>query len=153
MRSSSSAPQSVAAASAAADPPGVREVAGLGRLRAEIRSRAADPYLLTVTSGCRPHCGTVTVTWEAADESLAVWPVPRTWAGSEAAGHCQVTLLWPPDGPGGYSLIVDGTGASRLAGDDPALVVTISRAVLHRRGSAPADSGSSCGSDCVPLTG
>ena len=157
MRSSSSAPQSVAAASAAAsaaaDPPGVQEIAGLGRLRAEIRSRAADPYLLTVTSGCRPHCGTVTVTWDAADDSLAVRPAPRTWAGSAAAGHCQVTLLWPPDGPGGYNLIVDGTGASRLAGDDPAIVVTITRAVLHRRGPAPANSSSACGSDCVPLTG
>jgi hypothetical protein len=65
-----------------------------------------------------------------------------------------VTLLWPPTEPGGYNLIADGTGTRRPAGDDVALFVTVSRAVvLHRRGTASADSGSACGSDCVPLTG
>jgi hypothetical protein len=78
--------------------------------------------------------------------------VPRTWAESAAAGYCQVTLLWPPAEPGGYSLIADGTGAFRQTGNDLALVVSVSRAVLHRRGSAPADGGSSCGTDCIPLT-
>lgn len=136
-----------------AEPSGVRDVSGLSRLRAEIRSRPSDPYLLTVTSGCRPHCGTVTVTWDAPDGQLAVRPVPRTWADSEAAGYRQVTLLWPPAEPGGYDLIVDGAGASRQTGSELVLIVTVSRAVLHRRGPAPADSSSSCGSDCIPLTG
>ncbi|MGH3207331.1 MAG: hypothetical protein ACRDNO_06195 [Trebonia sp.] len=128
---------------------------GPDRLRAEIRLRASDPYLLTVTSSGRPHCGTVSVAWDAGRGPLAVSPVPHTWADSEAAGYRQVTLLWPPAEPGGYSLIVDGTGtgARAEAGDDPALVVTVSRAVLHRRGSAPAGGSSACGSDCVPLIG
>jgi hypothetical protein len=134
------------------EPPGARDVSGLGRLRAEIDSRASDPYLLTVTSGHRPHCGTVTVAWDAPDGQLAVRPVPRTWAESEAAGYRQVTLLWPPAEPGGYSLIADGTGACRQAGSDLAVIVAVTRAVLHRRGPAPGDSGSSCGSDCIPLT-
>jgi hypothetical protein len=64
-----------------------------------------------------------------------------------------VTLLWPPAEPGGYDLIADGTGTCRQAGDDVALFVTVSRAVLQRRGAAAAGSGSSCGSDCIPLTG
>jgi hypothetical protein len=147
MRSSSSATQSAVAA----EPPGPHDVASLARLRAEIRSRASDPYLLTVTPGGRPHCGTASVTWDAPDGGLTVRPVPRTWAESAGAGYRQATLLWPPAEPGGYDLIVDG--ACHEAGDDPALVVTVSRAVLHRRGPAPAGGASPCGSDCVPLTG
>jgi hypothetical protein len=122
---------------------------GLDRLRAESRSRTGDPYLLTVTAGGRPHCGTVTVTWDAPDGSLAVWPVPGPWAQAEAAGYRQVSLLWPPAEPGGYSLIADGTGGP---GPDGTLIVTVTRAVLHRRGPAPAGSTASCGSDCIPLT-
>jgi hypothetical protein len=146
MRSSSSSPRPGAAAA-------VSDVTAPARLRAEARSRASDPYLLTVTADCRPHCGTVTVSWDASDGDLAVAPVPRTWMDSEAAGYRQVTLLWPPTGSGGYNLIADGTATCRQTGDDVALFVTVSRAVLHRRGTAPADSGSACGSDCIPLTG
>ena len=146
MRSTSSSPQPDAAAA-------VRDVTALARLQAEARSRASDPYLPTVTSDGRPHCGTVTVSWDAPDRGLAVSPVPRTWTDSEAAGYRQVTLLWPPAEPGGYNLIADGTGTCRPAGDDAVLFVTVSRAVLHRRGTASADSGSACGSDCVPLPG
>ncbi len=143
MRSSSSSAQSGAA--------GSQKAAGLARLRAEIRSRASDPYLLTVAAGGRPHCGTASVTWDAPDGGLTVRPAPRTWPESEAAGYRLVTLLWPPAEPGGYDLIVDG--ACRQADDDPGLLVTINRAVLYRRGPAPAGGGSACGSDCIPLTG
>ncbi len=108
---------------------------------------------MTVTSGAAPHCGTATVTWGASDGELTVAPVPRAWAQAEAAGYRQVSLLWPPAERGGYSLIVDGTGACGQAGDGPALTVTVTRAVLHRREPAPAGSSSPCGSDCVPLIG
>lgn len=131
-----------------------QDATGLDRLRSEARARPAGPYLLTVTASGRPHCGTATVTWDAADGSLTVRPVPRTWPESEAAGYHQVTLLWPPAEPGGYDLIADGAARYHQAGDDPALIVTVSRAVLHRRGPAPAGGGGpGCGSDCVPLTG
>jgi hypothetical protein len=123
---------------------------GLDRLRAEIRSRTSDPYLLTVTSTGRPHCGTVTVTWDAPDGRLTVWPLPGTWTEAEAAGYRQVSLLWPPAEPGGYTLMADGTGGRGQAGT---LIVTVTRAVLHRRGPAPLGSSASCGSDCIPLTG
>lgn len=135
-------------------PAAIPDVAGLGRLQSEARARPADPYLLTVTANGRPHCGTAAVTWDADDGPLTVRPVPRTWAESEAAGHLQVTLLWPPAEPGGYDLVADGTARCHQSGDDRALVVTVSRAVLHRRGPAPAGGGGpGCGSDCVPLTG
>jgi hypothetical protein len=81
---------------------------------------------------------------------LTVEPVPRTWTEAEAAGYRQVSLLWPPAELGGYSLMADGTGRRGQAGT---LVVAVTRAVLHRRGPAPAGSTASCGSDCIPLTG
>jgi hypothetical protein len=125
-------------------------ITGAGRLRAEIGSRSAGPYLVTVTSDAAPHCAAATVTWGASDGELTVTPVPRTWA--QTAGLRSVSLLWPAE-PGGYSLIVDGTGAHHQAADGPALTVTVTRAVLHRRGTAPAGSSSPCGSDCLPLIG
>jgi hypothetical protein len=133
------------------EPPGTGEITGASRLRAEICSRSADPYLVTVTSDAAPHCGTATVTWGAPDGELTVAPVPRTWAQAQAAGYRRVSLLWPPAEPGGYSLIIDGTGSE--AADRPALTVTVTRAILHRRGPAAADRGSPCGSDCLPLIG
>lgn len=67
--------------------PGAGGITGTGRLRAEIRSRSDDPYLVTVTSDAAPHCGTANVTWGTSDRGLTVAPVPRTWARAEAAGY------------------------------------------------------------------
>jgi hypothetical protein len=132
---------------------GAGEITGPGRLRAEICSRSADPYLVTVTCDGAPHCGAASIAWGDSDREFTVAPVPRTWAHAEAAGHRQVSLLWPPAEPDGYSLIVDGAAACSQAGEEPALTVTVTRAVLHRRRPAPAGSSSPCGSDCLPLIG
>lgn len=75
----------------------------------------------------------------------------RTTTGN-ATARPTVTLLWPPDTPGGYSLIVDGE-ATVDAGDGTApggVVVTPTRAVLHRP-VPPPDPATGCESDCVPL--
>jgi hypothetical protein len=125
-----------------AGPAGAQEIPGLDRLRSAVRTRASAPYLLTVTRDGRPHSAPATVTWE---DELAVTPVPRTWAAAAAAGFCHVTLLWPPAEPGGYSLIADGAAVCRPAGAGLALVVTVTRAVLHRRGASPAGDGSADG--------
>ena len=138
---------------AGAESPGGAQITGAGRLRAEIGSRPADPYLVTVTPDASPHCRTVTVAWGVPDGELTVAPVPRTWARAETAGYRQVSLLWPPAEPGGYTLIVDGTGTYGQADGGPTLTVTVTRAVLHRRGPAPAGSSSPCGSDCLHLIG
>ncbi|MFZ0834728.1 MAG: pyridoxamine 5'-phosphate oxidase family protein [Mycobacterium sp.] len=63
--------------------------------------------------------------------------------------HDGVTLVWPPNQPGGYTLIVDGRG--RLNEDD-ALRVVPSRAVLHRKATADSPTAATgCRHDCVPL--
>ncbi len=116
-----------------------------------------EPFLVTVTVERRPHCGTVTVGWDAAGQRLTASPPPSHWDKAEAVHCCQVTLLWPPSETGGYSLIVDGTATAVETPGAPALAVTIRRAVLHRRGPAPSPTdvtpspGASCRSDCIPI--
>ncbi len=108
-----------------------------------------QPYLLTVTTGLQPHCRPVQVRWDVERTRLLVTPKPRGWDDGVASAHRLVSLLWPPDDPGGYSLIVDGeTGDSDEAGG---LIVVPSRAVLHRPGRPAGTGATSCGSDCLPL--
>jgi hypothetical protein len=61
-----------------------------------------------------------------------------------------VSLLWPPEQPGGYSLIIDGTAEQA---ESARLAVTPTRAVLHRRGEPLPGGTGSCSHDCVPLFG
>lgn len=122
----------------------------LDDIRAKIAEFPGDPYLLTVTAEQRPHCGTVAVSWEAGGTRMVV-PAPSSWSGSDAAGLRQVSLLWPPAAPGGYSLIIDGDADAVRQDGETFLALTPRKAVLHRRGTPAAGTTSSCGSDCMPL--
>jgi hypothetical protein len=104
-------------------------------------------YLITVDDDYRVH--TVTVEPELRDRIIAVGLIGgRTRRNVEK--HGAVTLLWPPSDPGGYSLIVDGTGHAT----DTSLRIVPSRAVLHRK-AAPDSPATATGGlhDCVPLEG
>ena len=118
----------------------------LERLHLEIKSAATEPYLLTVTGNDRPHCSYAAVEW---DRDRIRVPAPSGWDVSVARGHLRVTLLWPPEKPGGYSLIVDGTAVTITVNRVPCLEVTPTRAVLHRRGTPPSPNDSPCQSDCI----
>ena len=101
-------------------------------------------YLVTV--GDDYHAHTVAVEPVFGDGVFDVGPVGgRT--GANLAGHSDVTLVWPPNQPGGYTLIVDGTG--RQSGD--AVTVVPNRAVLHRRAAPGTATKPGCKDDCVPL--
>lgn len=123
----------------------------LQRLRREIDGAATDPYLLTVTGDDCPHCSCSPTLWW--DETRLLVGAPSGWNGSEAAGRRQVTLLWPPAESGGYSLIVDGTASAVDIDGQTMLALTPTRAVLHRRAQPAAPTGTSCGSDCIPIIG
>lgn len=109
----------------------------LDRLREEVARFGGSPYLLTVDDEGRPHATVVGATLDGARFRAGVGRQSATFAGARPS----VSLLWPPVEPGGFSLIVDGTATV----DGEEVLVTASRAILHRR---RADGP---GSDCVKL--
>ncbi|EUA14156.1 hypothetical protein I546_0943 [Mycobacterium kansasii 732] len=105
-------------------------------------------YLITVDDDYRVH----TVTVEPVLRG-AVLDVGLVGGGTRKnlARRRDVTLLWPPREPSGYSLIVDGSAEATGAGEETVrLWVAPTRALLHREadpGSAAAAKG--CRHDCV----
>ena len=104
-----------------------RQIDGFGR----------EPLLITVNGDGGAHVVSITVAFDGQRFSLSPGGTTRANAGQNPA----VTLLWPStDGP--YDLLVDGRAS--VEGDD--IVVEPTRAVLHRRASAPDELRR-----CVPL--
>jgi hypothetical protein len=105
----------------------------------------AFAYLVTVDDSYHAH--TVAVEPVLADGVIDVGSVGNSTR-RNVADHVDVTLVWPPREPGGYTLIVDGRGEP----SDSALHIVPSRAVLHRRAApdSPANA-TGCLHDCVPI--
>jgi hypothetical protein len=118
----------------------------LERLRAAVEERGGSAYVLTVHDDARPHAVHVPVRWVG--DVLAADVGGRSAA--NAAARPAVSLLFPVRADGDYSLIVDGTAAVVPREDGQQLLITPTRAVLHRPAAAP-DPASPCGADCVPL--
>jgi hypothetical protein len=94
-----------------------------------------------------PHAVHVAVAWDGDRLTTAVGA--RTAA--NASARPAVSLLYPLRVPGGYTVIVDGAADVVPHEDGQRLADTPTRAVLHRAATAPAERGSPCGADCVPL--
>jgi hypothetical protein len=101
-------------------------------------------YLVTVGDDYRAH--TVAVQPVLVDGVLDVGAIGKSTR-SNAGAHPDVTVVWPPREPGGYTLIVDGHGQPT----DDGLKVVPSRAVLHRPAVPGAATKPGCLHDCVPL--
>jgi hypothetical protein len=115
------------------------------RLRDEVARFGSLPYLLTVSADAHAHATAVTIEWQGDDLVMGV----GAQSSRNAAVHPEVSLLWAPFEPGGYSLIADGV-IRDIGNEQMAFAPT--RAVLHRPGvPAAAKPDSSCTSDCVPL--
>ena len=112
---------------------------------AETLAGFTSAYLITVGDDYRAH--TVAVDPVLTDGLLDVGTVGNSTR-RNATQHPDVTIVWPPSEPGGYTLIVDGRGTPT----DTALTITPMSAVLHRKATpgAPA-STTGCADDCVPL--
>lgn len=119
----------------------------LERLRAAVAERGAAAYVLTVSEDGSPHAVHAPVAW---DGDVLVADVGRR-SGANATARPRVSLLYPLRSAEDYSLIVDGTAVVVSAEAGQRLLVTPTRAVLHRAASAPAATAGSCQSDCVPL--
>ena len=103
-------------------------------------------YLITVDDEYRAH--TVTVEPQLREATLDIGLIGGRTR-NNLAKRADVTLLWPPTEPGGYSLIVDGTAEVTEAGAETArLTVVPTRALLHRDADSP-DAAKGCLHDCV----
>jgi hypothetical protein len=112
---------------------------------AEQLERFRFAYLATVGADQRCHLVAVRPTLEG---SALLVPEPGRTTRRNLALHPGVSLVWPPADPTGHSLIVDGDGALR----DGVMVVSPTRAVLHRTGPDPGpDPGGGCAADCLEL--
>jgi hypothetical protein len=118
----------------------------LGGLRAALEERGGTAYLLTVSDDARPHAVHCPLRWAGA--VLAADVGKRSAA--NAAARPAVSLLCPVRADGDYSLIVDGTAVVEPHEGGQRLLITPTKAVLHRPAAAP-DPASACGADCVPL--
>lgn len=103
-------------------------------------------YLITVGDDYRPH--TVTVEPRLREATLDVGLIGGRTR-ENLAHRGDVTLLWPPREPGGYSLIVDGKAeVTESAGEAVRLAVVPERALLHREADSPS-AAKGCLHDCV----
>ena len=92
----------------------------------------------------RAHATAVTVEWQGDELVMGV----GARSARNAAARPEVSLLWPPFEPGGYSLISDGVVRDTA---DERLAFAPTRAVLHRPAVGPPPR-EGCTADCVPLT-
>ena len=118
----------------------------LDRLRAALKERGGSAYVLTISDDGRPHVVHSAIRWEG--DTLAADVGTRSAA--NATARPSVSLLYPVRSDGDYSLIVDGGAAVMALDDGHRLLITPTKAVLHRPAPAP-DPSSPCGADCVPL--
>ncbi len=114
----------------------------LDRLRDEVARFGEHPFILTVSNDGRPHAVAATMAWDGGE---LIGGCGRSTA-AFATARPDISLLWPPIEPDGYSLIVDGTAKV----EDQQVRVRPERAVLHRSAPSP-DPLKSCSSDCVTI--
>jgi hypothetical protein len=108
-------------------------------------------YLITVDDSYRVH--TVTVEPTLRDATIDVGLIGGRTR-NNLAQRRDVTLLWPPTEPGGYSLIVDGHAETTDSEAETArLSVVPTRALLHRDADPDSpEAAKGCLHDCVVFT-
>jgi len=117
-------------------------------------------YLITVGDDYRVHTVTVEPTLRDLPDGPAGPEEPRAILDvgliggrtrENLAHRGDVTLLWPPPEPGGYSLIVDGRAeATDSDGANARLAVVPTRALLHRDADPDSpEAAKGCLHDCV----
>ena len=117
-------------------------------LQSALENFGPNAYLLTV-SASGPHTSHVEVSVDSGALSCAL---SRT-AAQNVRGNANVSLLWPPKEPGGYSIIVNGV-LDLQDDQQPHGRIAVSKSVLHRPGqpTGPQSDAAACSSDCVPLS-
>ncbi|MEZ0384114.1 pyridoxamine 5'-phosphate oxidase family protein [Mycobacterium sp. pW045] len=106
-------------------------------------------YLITVDTENRPHPVPVMPTLDG--ETVRIGALGGRRSRANLARSSDVTVMWPPPAPGGYTVIVDGTAEVSDAGELASVAITPSRAVLIRVATPQSPGETPCYSDCVDL--
>src|SRR5215468_10832361 len=107
----------------------------VNELGAHVAERGNLAYLLTGSDDGRPHAVSVRVTRDS--DRFDCGAGNRTAANVKA--RPLVSLLWPARNDDDYSLIVDGEAKVQTVDGETRLLITATRAVLHR--TVPGDAG------------
>ena len=107
------------------------------------------PYVLTVGDD-GPHTSHSTVSL-APDGASLTGPLSKS-AAKNVCNQPAMSLFWPPQEPGGYGIIMNGT-AQVIAtdGPDPLASIALTKAVFHRPGTPGPGHEGTCTSDCMPI--
>jgi hypothetical protein len=98
-----------------------------------------EAYLLT-TGKDGPHTSNVSIELRGSVIGCAI------------GASANVSLFWPPNEPGGYAMILNGTAAQRREPSGVTMAeITLTKSVLHRPGPKPANGDGPCASDCRRL--
>lgn len=118
----------------------------LNGLAEAVAARTMPPYLLTSDDDGRPHATAIALRWDGGD---LVGPCGRS-TGRNGTARPAVSLLWPPNVAGDYSLIVDAD--MTVEGDDDGRLARCvpTHAILHRPAEVP-DPETDCAHDCVTV--
>jgi hypothetical protein len=106
-------------------------------------------YLITVDAENRPH--PVPVMPVLKGDTVHIGALGGRRSRNNLTRSSDVTVMWPPPAPGGYTVIVDGTAEVSDAGELASLDITASRAVLIRVATPASPGETPCYSDCVDL--
>lgn len=120
----------------------------LANLADAIADRLMGPYLMTAGQSGPPHTTAINLRWEG---GVLVGPCGRS-SGRNATARSEVSVLWPPNEPGGYSLIVDADAVVREPSEDGSGLIELAptHAIWHRPAEVP-DPTRDCAHDCKPV--
>ena len=114
----------------------------------QMESFGAEAYLVTVRDDATPHVAHLVM---RLDGEVLRCAASRS-AAANVAERPNISVLWPPHEPGGYSMIVDAVARKINAEDGEELELRPTSGVLHRPATpATAAAESARGSDCAPL--
>lgn len=106
-------------------------------------------YLITVDAESRPH--PVPVMPVLRGDTVHIGALGGRRSRANLARTTDVTVMWPPPVPGGYTVIVDGTAQVSDAGELASVAISPTRAVLIRVATPESPGETPCYSDCVDL--
>lgn len=120
-----------------------------GDIGEQMERFGAAAYVLTVRDDATPHVAHLAM---RLDGDVLRCGASRS-AAANVAQRPNISVLWPPYEPGGYSMIVDAVACTVDGADGPELELRPTSGVLHRPATpATPATNPNCGSDCAPLS-